>query len=65
VLSSKIISEIQQKYHIKPDMQVRTIQGQDFQIDILKYDQFIPDCKSFVVYHFIKKTGLDLKIFQC
>ena len=46
-------------------MQVRVIDGVDFKIDKLKYDQFVPDCKKFLVYNFIKKTGLDLKIFQC
>lgn len=46
-------------------MQVRVIEGVNFKIDKLKYDQFVPDCKSFLVFHFIKKTGLDLKIFQC
>lgn len=44
VLCPKVISEIQQKYQIKPDMQVRVIDGVDFKIDKLKYDQFVPDC---------------------
>lgn len=38
VLSPKMISEIQAKYHVKLDMQVCLIQGSDFQIDKLKYD---------------------------